>query len=251
MLSSGSKGNSVYIESGEYRILIDAGLSEKELAARLLLIGRAPGDLHGVFLTHEHSDHIRGAGTLARKYKIPVFSTEGTYNEMKHAVGRIPDWHSFQQEDEIRVGDLCVEPYPTEHDAAESVAFVVRQGSLKLGHATDLGKVTPLVRERLSGASALLVESNHDIDMLHAGPYPWALKQRIKSDVGHLSNEACAELLSFVNHDRLQFVVLMHLSETNNHPDIAQVTAAQALQAGVATMILARQDSPTQLLTIH
>ena len=250
-MSSGSKGNSIYIESGEYRILIDAGLSEKEIAARLLLIGRAPEDLHGVFLTHEHSDHVRGAGTLARKYKIPVFSTEGTYNNMKPAVGRIPDWHSFKQEDEILVGDLRIESYPTEHDAEESVAFVVRHGNLKLGHATDLGTVTPMVREKLSGADALLVESNHDIDMLHAGPYPWPLKQRIKSDVGHLSNEACAELLSFVNHDRLQLVVLMHLSETNNHPDIAQVTADQALQTKPVRTILARQDSPTELLMIH
>lgn len=170
---------------------------------------------------------------------------------MKRVVGRIPDWYSFQREDDIRVGDFCIEPYPTEHDAEASVAFVVRQGLLKLGHATDLGKVTPLVRERLGGADALLVESNHDIDMLHAGPYPWPLKQRIKSDVGHLSNEACADLLLSVNHDRLQFVVLMHLSETNNHPDIAQVTAAQALQAGAVKMILAQQDSPTHLLTIH
>lgn len=226
-------------------------MSEKEIAARLLSIGRAPEDLHAMFLTHEHSDHVRGAGTLARKYKIPVFSTEGTYNSMKPAVGRIPDWHSFKQEDETLVGDLRIESYPTEHDAEESVGFVIWHGNLKLGHATDLGKVTPIVREKLSGADALLVEANHDIDMLHAGPYPWPLKQRIKSDVGHLSNEACAELLSFVNHDQLQLVVLMHLSETNNHPDIVQVTADQALQTKPVRTILARQDSPTELLMIH
>jgi phosphoribosyl 1,2-cyclic phosphodiesterase len=229
--------------------LIDAGLSEKEISARLLAIGKTPKDLHGVFLTHEHTDHVRGAGTLARKYKIPVFSTQGTYNKMKHVVGRIPDWYAFKREDEVLMGDLRIEPYPTEHDAEESVAFVVRKGALKLGHATDLGRVTPLVREKLGGSDVLLVESNHDVDMLHAGPYPWPLKQRIKSDIGHLSNESCAELLSFVKHDRLQLVVLMHLSETNNHPDIAQVTVGQA--AGAVKMILAQQHCPTQLIQIH
>lgn len=248
-MSSGSKGNSIYVESGDYRVLIDAGLSEKEISARLLLIGRSPKDLHGVFLTHEHADHVKGAGTLARKHKIPVFSTEGTYKKMRHTVGKIPDWYAFKREDEVLMGDLRIEPYPTEHDAEESVAFVVRKGASKLGHAADLGRVTPLVREKLGGSDVLLVESNHDVDMLHAGPYPWALKQRIKSDVGHLSNEACAELLSFLKHDRLQLIVLMHLSETNNHPDIAQVTAAQA--AGAVKMILARQHCPTQLIRIH
>ncbi|MBI4390158.1 MAG: MBL fold metallo-hydrolase [Nitrospinae bacterium] len=241
----------MYIESGNDGLLIDAGLSERELSSRLAAIGRSAKDLKGVFLTHEHSDHVRGVGALARKHKIPVFSTEGTYRKIKDSAGELPDWRPFKQEDGVTVGGLRVESYPTEHDAEEPVAFVVLRGSLKLGHATDLGKVTPIVRERLSRSQALLVESNHDIDMLDAGPYPWPLKQRIKSDVGHLSNEACADLLSHLNHDLLQHVVLMHLSETNNHRDIAHITAAQALGGNAAKMILACQDRPTPLITIH
>lgn len=251
VLSSGSKGNSIYIESGSVSILIDAGLSHSELTVRLRSIDRKSQDLDAVFLTHDHSDHVRGIGPLARKNQLPVYSTEGTHKAAKHCVGKIPDWRFFKQTDRVKVGDLTVEAYPTPHDAAESVAFVITCGDRKLGHATDLGTVTPLVREKLKHVDALLVEANHDVDMLDAGPYPWPLKQRIKSDLGHLSNEACAQLLTAVNHDRLQTVILMHLSETNNHPEIAQITARQALKNGSAEMMLAQQDRSTELLTIQ
>jgi len=249
-LSSGSAGNSLFIESGDTRILIDAGLSERALAARLRSIGRDPGDLDAVFLTHEHSDHVRGVGPLARKHRVPVYSTCGTFKRIKHGAGRLPEWFPLTSGTEVVIGGLRLEPYSTEHDAEESVAFVIRSGSRKLGHATDLGVVTPLVRERLQGCAALLVEANHDPGMLAAGPYPWPLKRRIEGGLGHLSNEACADLLESVRHDRLRFVVLMHLSETNNLPEIARLTAARALADSSAQMLLARQDVPTPLLEI-
>ncbi|MFQ5450982.1 MAG: MBL fold metallo-hydrolase [Nitrospinaceae bacterium] len=250
VLSSGSKGNSLYVEANGTKILLDAGLSAKHLTARLASIGRQPGDLDAVFLTHEHSDHVRGVGPLVRKHNLPLFSTEGTYKRIRHAAGRIPAWTPIRAEEPVTLGGLVLEPYSTPHDAEESVAFVIRHGPIKLGHVTDLGCVTPRVKEKLAKSDALLLEANHDIQMLEAGPYPWPLKQRIKSELGHLSNEACGDLLAAVAHSRLRLVVLMHLSETNNHPDIADITARQALGESRAQLILARQDQPTKLIPL-
>ena len=250
VLSSGSAGNSIYIEADNRRILLDAGLSEKKLSARLALIGCDARDLDAVFVTHEHSDHVGGVGPLARKYNIPLYTTEGTFSKISRRVGRIPVWHAIRSEQPVEIGAMVVEPYSTPHDAQEPVAFIVRHGDIKLGHAADLGRATSYVREKLRHSTVLLVEANHDIDMLNAGPYPWPLKLRIKSDLGHLSNEVCGELLADVTHSGLETVVLMHLSETNNHPDIAAITARQALGASAARLLLAQQDQPTEVLTI-
>ena len=225
-------------------------MSERQLAARMKFIDRSPADLDAVFLTHEHSDHVRGVGPLLRKYGITLFTTEGTFKRSQHIFGDIPKWKKIQADEPIGFSGMTVEPYSTPHDAEESVAFVVRNATVKLGHATDLGTVTPEVKEKLKGADALLVEANHDVNMLEVGPYPWPVKQRIKSDAGHLSNEACGELLSAVGHRKLKRVVLMHLSMTNNHPDIAHITARQALGDHPAEILLARQDSPIPLIEV-
>jgi len=250
VLSSGSGGNSVYIETDQSRILIDAGLSEKKLSARMAAIGRDLKGLDAVFVTHEHSDHIRGVGPVCRKYEVPLYCTEGTLRRMNGSLGRLPGFIALSAGEPRVIGDLRIEPYATPHDAEEPVAFVVESGGLKLGHATDLGRVTAEVVGKLQNADALLVEANHDVDMLNAGPYPWSLKKRVQSDVGHLSNEACGELLAAACHDGLKTVVLMHLSETNNHPDLAEITARQALGDCAAAMVLARQDEPTRLMDV-
>ncbi|GJL78977.1 MAG: MBL fold metallo-hydrolase [Nitrospinaceae bacterium] len=252
VLSSGSSGNSVYIETEHQKILLDAGLSEKKLSARLASIDRKAGDLDAVFVTHEHSDHVKGVGPLVRKHNVPLYATEGTYRKIQNRVGRIPVWNPIRSEEPVAIGEMVVEPYATPHDAEESVAFIIRHGDTKIGHATDLGKVTPFVHKKLQKSTALLVEANHDVDMLNAGPYSWPLKQRIKSDVGHLSNEACGELLAQANHDGLRWVVLMHLSETNNLPEIAALTAKQALgeMSPHLQMVLARQNQTTELISI-
>jgi phosphoribosyl 1,2-cyclic phosphodiesterase len=252
VLASGSAGNSTYIETDQHSILLDAGLSEKKLSARLADIGRDIKNLDAVFVTHEHSDHVKGVGPLVRKHDIPLYTTEGTFKKIQSRIGRIPSWAPIRSEEPMTVGDILVEPYATPHDAEESVAFVIRHGDIKIGHATDLGAVTPFVREKLRKSTALLVEANHDINMLEVGPYPWPLKQRIKSAVGHLSNEACGELLADANHDGLQLVVLMHLSETNNLKELAILTAEQALgeKAQRITQVLAEQDRPTELFTV-
>jgi phosphoribosyl 1,2-cyclic phosphodiesterase len=252
VLASGSAGNSTYIETKKYSILLDAGLSEKKLSARLASLGRDMKDLDAVFVTHEHSDHFKGIGPLVRKHNIPLYTTAGTFKKIQSRIGRIPSWSPIRSEEPVEIGDMLVEPYATPHDAEESVAFVIHHEDMKIGHATDLGEVTPFVREKLRKSTALLVETNHDINMLEVGPYPWALKQRIKSSVGHLSNEACGELLADVNHDGLQLVMLMHLSETNNLQDLATLTAEQALgeKAARVTRVLAEQDKPTELFSI-
>ena len=249
-MSSGSKGNAVYIEYGSSRILLDAGLGPRALADRLAEIGRSLEDLSAVFLTHEHTDHVRGVKALSKKYPVPVYSTRGTYEQMQGSTGKVRDWRCLDREDEVSVGALKVECYATPHDAAESVAFVVRCGTRQLGHATDLGCINRHVEDRLQNCDALLVEANHDVGLLESGPYPWPVKQRIKSDVGHLSNEACGALLSAVDHDALQTVVLMHLSEQNNRPEYAVQAAQNALANESVRLVVARQNQPTRLITI-
>ncbi len=249
-MSSGSKGNAVYIEYGSTRILLDAGLGPRALADRLARLGRSLEDLSAVFLTHEHYDHVRGVKALSKKVSVPVYSTRGTYEQMQESTGKVRDWRCLDREDEVSVGALQVECYATPHDAAESVAFVVRCGTRQLGHATDLGCINDHVADRLQNCDALLVEANHDVGLLESGPYPWPVKQRIKSDVGHLSNEACGALLSAVDHDALQTVVLMHLSEQNNRPEYAVQAAQNALENESVRLVVARQNQPTRLIAI-
>ena len=250
ILSSGSAGNSVYIEADGKRILIDAGLSEKKLSQRMALIDRSLSGLDAVFVTHEHSDHIRGVGPLLRKHKLPLYLTEGTYKRAHASMGKLPGFSPIRAGQPVEFGELIVEPYATPHDAEESVAFIIHYQGRRLGLATDLGEVTPEVKHKLQKMDTLLIESNHDVEMLDAGPYPWVTKRRIKSDVGHLSNEACGDLLTSVNHSGLRRVVLMHMSETNNHPDLARLVARQALGEHTPEMFIAEQNHPSPLMTL-
>ena len=250
VLSSGSGGNSVYIEADGKRILIDAGLSEKKLSQRMAHIDRSLNGLDAVFATHEHSDHIRGMGPLLRRHQLPLYTTEGTYNRARHSLGTLPSFNRIRAGQPVEFGELVVEPYATPHDAEESVAFAIHFRGLRLGLATDFGKVTAEAKSKLQKLDALLIESNHDVEMLDAGPYPWVTKKRIKSDVGHLSNEACGEMLSSIKHSGLRLIVLMHMSETNNHPELARITAHQALGQDTPEMIIAEQNHPTPLMSL-
>ena len=224
-------------------------MSVRELERRLKLIGRTPEELDAVFLTHEHSDHIGGVGPLVRKHSIPLYATNGTIH-VSQKLGSIPVFNPIRAGETVFLNGLEIEPYTTSHDAKESVAYVIRCQNRKLGHATDMGMVTHEAREILQNSHVLLVESNHDVEMLDFGPYPWPVKQRIKSDLGHLSNEACGELLAAIKHEHLQRVILMHLSQTNNHPEIAHVTALQALGSHPPILSLADQDQPTELIEV-
>jgi phosphoribosyl 1,2-cyclic phosphodiesterase len=240
ILGSGSKGNCTYIESPEARILIDAGLSAREIDRRLRLIGRSPTALDGVLISHEHHDHIQGVGALARRYKLPVYANPATWQQAQPVVGPVEEWREITTGTQFALKDLVVEPFSLPHDADDPVAFRLTWRRRSVAVVTDLGYSSQLVRERLRGCHLLVLEANHDAAMLKAGPYPWPLKQRIAGKSGHLSNLQSSQLLCDVLHDELEHVVLAHLSEINNHPDLARQTAQAILgsrgtQLGVAS----------------
>ena len=229
VLGSGSKGNCTYIESAEARILIDAGLSAREIERRLRQIGRSPAGLDGVLISHEHSDHIQGVGALARRYKLPVYANSATWLRAQHVVGMVNDLREFWAGTPFMINDLLVDPFSLPHDADDPVAFRLNWRRRSMAIVTDLGYPSQLVRERIRGCHLLVLEANHDDAMLKAGPYPWPLKQRIGGKSGHLSNLQSSQLLRDVLHDELEHVVLAHLSEINNHPDLAHLTAQEVL----------------------
>lgn len=229
ILGSGSKGNCTYIESPEARVLIDAGLSAREIERRLRYIDRTPEGLDGVLISHEHADHIQGAGTLARRYKLPVYANPGTWQKARHVAGVVDDLREFCTGTPFSLKDLVIDPFSLPHDAEDPVAFRISWHRRTMAVVTDLGYPSQLVRERMKGCHLLVLEANHDGAMLQAGPYPWPLKQRIGGKSGHLSNTQSGELLREVLHDELEHVVLAHLSEINNLPDLARLTTQEVL----------------------
>ncbi|AAR35005.2 metal-dependent hydrolase, beta-lactamase superfamily [Geobacter sulfurreducens PCA] len=252
LLASGSKGNSLFIETGESRILIDAGLSARELVRRLSLIGVDAAQLDALFISHEHTDHVRGAGVLARKYRIPVHVSYPTHREIS---GQIHGVYvtEFESGYSFTFRDLLVDPFRITHDACDPVGFTVESREGKVGIATDLGTATRLVADKLAGCRALVVESNHDEGMLMDGPYPWHLKQRIKSRHGHLSNNDTAALLAEVINPGLEGLFLAHLSEVNNDPVMArQVTASFLAGQNICSprLVVGDQYRPSELLNI-
>jgi phosphoribosyl 1,2-cyclic phosphodiesterase len=228
LLASGSKGNSLFIKSGESRILVDAGLSGREIESRLNQIGEHASDLSAILVTHEHRDHITAVGPLARRHKLPVYVHPQTHAAMPNP-GRF-DWlNEFDVSSRFSLRDMEVTPFPITHDASEPVGFFIATPEGNIGVATDLGIATRLVAEQLKRCRVLVLESNHDEIMLRDGPYPWPLKQRIAGHHGHLSNTAAAELLDSLLWDGLEAVFLAHLSETNNDPQLAHHSAHAVL----------------------
>ncbi len=255
-LASGSKGNAVFVGSGSGGVLVDAGLPCREIERRLEASGQRPEDVEAVVVTHDHWDHIRGVGPWARRYRVPVYAPGGLRRGGAAAAGegewRGVDVHPFEPGSSFRVAGLEFLPFPTSHDASQSVGFRVTDGAATLGFATDLGFVPPAVTRELASADILYVESNHDEDLLMGGPYPLFLKRRIVSDRGHLSNECCARLVAQVLHPGLRTVVLGHLSEVNNEPRLAYGLVRGVLDdAGAGedvTLLVARQDRPGRVV---
>jgi phosphoribosyl 1,2-cyclic phosphodiesterase len=321
VLASGSKGNSTIVFGGRTRILVDAGLSCRELFRRMKLAGEDPATLDAIVITHEHQDHINGLAVAARKLGIPVYFTEATHRAwMRWLTPRrqmtYADWleqcrrqsaerqaetsaedgesdgepdaeveaqaaqeaavngaapavkgepaqddpapkddpcwlpavEYFQAGQPFAIGDIDLSPFTIPHDAADPVGFVFSTEGVRMAFATDLGYITPNVKAQLRGVDLLLLESNHDLEMLREGPYPWSVKQRVLSRVGHLSNEAAADFLSSGYDGQAAYVILAHLSESNNLPELARVAAERAL-AGRASLlqnrlILAGQHEP-------
>jgi phosphoribosyl 1,2-cyclic phosphodiesterase len=231
VLGSGSKGNATYLESGKTRILIDAGMSGKELQRRLAVIGVDISAIDAIIVTHEHNDHIHGVGVLSRRAGIPVFANPATFSAASPKMHRLSAYNEFETGVAFQFQGLEIHPFAISHDSADPVGFRISDGSVSLGFCTDTGRVSQLIRHRLATCQALLLESNHDIELLQNGPYPPYLKQRIRSSQGHLDNVAAAAFLKELLHEGLQHVVLAHLSEENNRPEIAYRHAVAALNS--------------------
>ena len=249
VLGSGSKGNAILVESGDTRILVDAGFSARDLERRLGVVGVRSQDIAAVVITHDHGDHTRGMGVFARRFGTPLYLTEPTRTACQSLLKGEEEVRTYRAGFPFSVGALMVEPFLTVHDATDPVAVAIRETEtgLKVGVATDLGRPTAQVRHALSGSDLLVLEANHDEALLHEGPYPWSVKARIASSHGHLSNQAAANLALELMHPRLAGVILAHLSGECNRPGLAETVVGKALrQAGYRGLLrVAEQGTPT------
>lgn len=250
VLASGSRGNAVHVSDGETSVLFDAGLSGVELERRMSSRRLRPEAIDAIVVSHEHTDHIQGVGVLARRFGAAVFVSRPTHIAAEKTLGRIDRFTHFSCGSSFHVGKFCIHPFSTSHDASDPAGFTVSRNGCKIGIATDLGIATELVRDHLSLCNALVLEANHDPKMLEEGPYPWPLKQRIRGRSGHLSNEESRSLLKSLIYPGLQRVILAHLSEQNNTPELAMATVASALGSSGLHLSVARQDTSTPVFRI-
>ncbi len=256
-LYSGSSGNCIFVGTDKTRILIDAGLSGISIISALKSIGENPADINGILVTHEHTDHVKGVGILSRKFDIPIYANTRTWEQMLPCIGKVKDKNIRLIEKETRkslqcslleivgepeeveecssyksfeIGDIGIVCWPISHDAKEPVSYALYMDNMKISVATDMGYVTDTVRDNLKGSDLLFIESNHDVDKLKKGRYSWPLKKRILSDVGHLSNEACATVVRKCVSQGTKQVVLGHLSQENNLPHLAYNASKNTLE---------------------
>ena len=230
-LFSGSSGNCIYIRKDRTSVLIDAGLSGKRIIEALHSIGENPAELSAILVTHEHSDHTRGVGILSRKFNVPVFANEGTWNAMEREIGpvNLQNKMYFNTDTEFEIGQLTVKAFPIPHDAAEPVGYNFFAGNRKITTATDIGHITKTLLGYLEASDLLFLEANHDIEMLKVGPYPWPLKKRIMGENGHLSNEMAGKVIAYFAEQGMRRFILAHLSKDNNFPELAYQTVYNAL----------------------
>jgi phosphoribosyl 1,2-cyclic phosphodiesterase len=287
VLASGSKGNSTLVSSSRTRILVDAGLSCRELLKRMHMAQEDPASIDALLITHEHQDHVQGVAVLARKLGVPVYFTPATHRAWMRWMTpqkrltytewlarrqqpveveveeedclpaaekvdpcRLPGVEYFSAGCGFSIGDIAVTPFTIPHDAADPVGFVFEADGVRMAIATDLGYMPPNVKMAIRNCDVLMLESNHDLEMLRDGPYPWSVKQRVMSRVGHLSNEAASDFLEKNYDGNASYVVLAHLSESNNLPELARVTAERALRDRMSLLanklILAQQNEPLE-----
>ncbi|MCB1756493.1 MAG: MBL fold metallo-hydrolase [Gammaproteobacteria bacterium] len=239
-LGSGSSGNATLVRGGDTCVLLDNGFTIKETVRRLEKTGLRPEDLQAIVVTHEHGDHISGVAPFSRKYNTPVWMTHGTYRATRDK--KIPRLNFFHAHESFSIGDLSLEPFPTPHDAAESCQFIFSWNKRRLATLTDLGCTTPWMRERLSGLDALLLECNYDAGMLRNGPYGEFLQARIRGSYGHLDNVQAAEFLKTIDYPGLQKILLGHLSEKNNCPDIVNGTISEWVPGAMSRASILEQS---------
>ncbi len=261
VLASGSGGNCSVVSAGGTTLLVDIGLSCKETCKRMAERGIDPASMTAILITHEHSDHVSGLYVMAKKFGIPVFMTGATHHAWSRwahdSKGRritLQRLEVFESGHKFVVGSIEVTPFTIPHDAIDPVGFTFQSEGIKLGVVTDLGFMPPNVKDWIRGCHGLLLESNHDLEMLRSGPYPWSLKQRVMSRNGHLSNDALAEFLATDYDGDAAFLILAHLSEANNHPEVARLCAEKALGPRLSLihnrLLLASQHDSLPTITL-
>ncbi|MFD2045665.1 MBL fold metallo-hydrolase [Ornithinibacillus salinisoli] len=254
VLASGSSGNAFYVESDQEKILVDAGLSGKQLDRLFHDVDVDPSALSGILVTHEHSDHIKGLGIIARKYNLPIYANERTWRAMDRSLGKltVDQKFYFGMEEVKTFGDLEIESFGVSHDAAEPMFYVFRHDGKKVALVTDLGYVSERIKKTVEDADAYIFEANHDVEMLRMGRYPWNVKRRILGDSGHVSNEDCGLALADIIGNRTKRIYLAHLSQDNNMKDLARMSVDSVLQERGITLDLYDTDpnSPTPMYEV-
>lgn len=233
VLASGSTGNSLYIENGDRRLLIDCGLSGKKMVELLAQINRKAEDIDAILVTHEHSDHVKGLGVFARRFHTPVYANTKTWQAMSASVGEIPNDQKFEfQANTIKdFGSLSIESFSVSHDAADPMFYLIHEDDKKITLLTDLGYVSEHIKGMISDSDAYIMEANHDTEMLMMGRYPWSVKQRILGDTGHISNDESARALTEVIGNKTRRIYLAHLSRDNNMKELARLSVGQKLES--------------------
>lgn len=259
-LASGSSGNCIYIGNEDTNLLIDVGISGKKVRLGLEEIGVDPSTLNGILITHEHSDHIKGIGVIARKYKIPMYTNQQTFKTVlgNKSVGIIDEalYKEVNENQSFMIGSIKVTPFSSSHDAIDPLCYIFNHKDKKISVATDLGTYNDYTKSFLANSNVLFIEANHDVRMLEVGPYPYYLKQRILGDLGHLSNELSAKLVCEIYHEALSHIILGHLSHENNMPDIAYETVKAEMLSRLEitddqlNIIVAKRNSNTELISI-
>ena len=260
-IASGSSGNCIYIGTDNAHILVDDGISKKRVIEGLAKLELTPGDIDAVLITHEHDDHIKGLGVLERHCITPVYGTMDTLDYISDygPLGKMPEgiYHSVTPGEEFNIKDISIRPVSISHDAANPVAYIFSSGLKKAGILTDLGCYDDSIRQNFKGLDAMLVEANHDINMLMTGPYPYILKQRILGNAGHLSNESCGRMLGEIIGDNTENILLGHLSKENNFPDLAYETVRMEINLGDNpykaedfNIRVAGRDMPSDIISI-
>ena len=230
VLASGSSGNSIVIKNNNNAILIDCGLSGKELCKRLNKCGIKAEQLNSILVTHEHSDHIKGVGILSRKCDLPIYARKATWNQIDEKIGNIDEKNCCIFKGDFMIEDFGIRPFSISHDAVDPVGYIINYKNTKIGIATDMGCITPEIKKKLKGLDFFVLEANHDLEMLMNGSYPYYLKKRIKSKKGHLSNDESAEVLPDLIKDNFPRILLAHISQENNNPQVAYMTIENRLK---------------------
>lgn len=241
-LGSGSQGNSLVVEAGGTRVLLDCGFGLAVTVARLARLGLVPEDIGAIVVTHEHEDHIGGVARLARRHGIPVWLTPGTLSGFEALFADVADVKMIYDYEVFTVGDVQIEPFPVPHDAREPAQFVFCDGASRLGVLTDVGRSTRHIEATLSGCDALVLECNHDAEMLRTSSYPQRLRERIAGPFGHLDNSAAAKLLRSLDNSKLKHLIAAHLSQENNHPDLARAALSAVLNCAPEWIGIADQN---------